>query len=297
MRKTFVMRHKKHILLLAFLLVFSRNSLNAEEIPNYASDVYIAQGNILMVKKPGNVKAKPFVVKGVSWSPATRAPKQGPNPKNTAENVDYGFFFDWEGRDPQGHEVLEYWLKNELSAHLSDIPLMKEMNVNTVRLYHTIGSSVENYALVAVEIRKVLDEFYKNNIMVIVTVAMSKAHLDAGIYKEAVNAYKDHPAVLMWAIGNEWNLNGFYGTWQNLDEACLKVNEVAREIKDLDGHHPVGSILGDTFVNSNLSAGCGGLWLIKDILERAPNVDIWGLNIYRGKSFGNLFRQCKQQWQ
>jgi len=37
-----------------------------------------------------------FVIKGISWSPATMAPDTGPNPLNPfnpSENVPYGFFF------------------------------------------------------------------------------------------------------------------------------------------------------------------------------------------------------------
>ena len=290
-------KSKRYIFALAWLIAFTYGAQGDQEVPQSASEVSIEQGNILMVKKPGQTQAKPFVIKGVSWSPATRAPKDGPNPLSTLETVQYGFFFDWDGRYPQGHELLQYWLKNELSSHLSDIPLMKQMNVNTVRLYHTIGSSVEEYNQVAIEIKKVLDEFYKNDIMVIVTVAISKEQLDTGIYKEVVNAYKDHPAVLMWAIGNEWNLNGFYGAWDSVFDASARVNEVAEEIKALDTHHPVCSILGDSFLDSNSNDECGVLWLVKDILAHCPNVDIWGLNIYRGESFGNLFEQWSQTWQ
>ncbi len=265
---------------------------------NIPSDVYVeVENNTLMVKKPNAALAMPFVIKGLSWSPATRAPEYGPNPLNSLVSVPYGFFFDgaWRDPNPQGYEVLNYWLKNQLSAnYLTDIPLMRQMNVNTVRIYHSLGSSVEDYAVIAQDILKVLDGFYnngKNSVMVIMTVAMSKADLDSGKYLQVVNAYKDHPAILMWAIGNEWNLNKFYG-YGNVDEAAAAVIQAAGSIKEIDPHHPVSSVLGDVFNSSDAS-----MWILKDVISRCPNVDIWGINVYRGSSFNNLFLQWKNLWE
>lgn len=264
-----------------------------------ATDVYVDKSkNVLMVTRP-NGEIYPFVIKGLSWSPATKAPLNGPNPLNPAGNVQYGFFFNWEGRNPQGNEVLNYWLKNELSANSSvDIPLMRQMNVNTVRIYHSLGSSVEDYAVIKQSILKVLDELYNNgdtSIMVIMTVAISKADLDSGKYLQVVNAFKDHPAILMWTIGNEWNFNRLYG-YGSLTDAAASVNLAAESIKAIDSHHPVASILGDAFENSGENA-CGQLWVLKDVIQLCPNIDIWGLNVYRGTSFNGLFLQWKSLWE
>ena len=260
------------------------------DVPNAPSDVYIDQGtNILMVQKP-NDTARPFVIKGVSWSPATRAPAQGPNPLDPTGTVPYGFFFDWDGRYPPGYEVLNYWLKNELinSEHyLIDIPLIKQMNANTVRIYHSLGSSLEDYTVVKSQLMPLLDTSYNNGIMVIMSVAMSKKDLDSQKYLTVVSSFKDHPAILMWAIGNEWNLNGFYDTWA-MTEAAQAVEQAAIRIKELDVHHPVCSILGDAFESG---------WKIGDILPQCLSIDLWGLNIYRGMSFGNLFEQWKAAWE
>ena len=105
-------KSKRYIFALAWLIAFTYGAQGDQEVPQSASEVSIEQGNIRMVKKPGQTQAKPFVIKGVTWSPATRAPKDGPNPLSTLETVQYGFFFDWDGRYPQGHELLQYWLKN-----------------------------------------------------------------------------------------------------------------------------------------------------------------------------------------
>lgn len=153
---------------------------------------------------------------------------------------------------------------------------------------------MEDYTVIAQDVLKVLDGFYnngKNSVMVIMTVAMSKADLDSGRYLQVVNAYKDHPAILMWAIGNEWNINKFYG-YTNVNEATAAVNQAAGSIKAVDSHHPISSVLGDVFETSDAS-----IWIIKNAVSGCPNVDIWGINVYRGSSFGNLFLQWKSLWE
>jgi len=268
----------------------------AGEVPNIPSDVYVERGtNNLIVTKPNSKPAK-YVIKGVSWSPATRAPQNGPNPLNPKATVQYGFFFDWDGRNPQGHEVMNYWLENQLvDNYKKDIPLMKQLNVNTVRIYHSLGSNVENYNNVAAQLMPVLDEFYRNGIMVIMTVAMTKGDFEGENpkYLKVVQAFKNHPAILMWAIGNEWNFNKLYDAsnisdvdkyWQAID----MVDTAARRIKQADPRHPVCSILGDQLGKADD--------ITPVILYCCYNVDIWGLNVYRGKTFGNLFSQWKDAW-
>jgi len=440
----------------------------ATDVPAAPSDVHIDAGNNTLIVQTPDSAAKPFVIKGVSWAPASKAPINGPNPLNLNETVDYGFFFDWDGRYPQGNEILNYWLKNALAANYQrDIPLIKSMNANTVRIYHALGSNLEDYNNVANQITQVLDECYRNGIMVIMTVAISKDDLQdqfyiykdnaavenhfvpsgwmgdtgdlvlenaaanpkegrncikitysaarsngqgwAGIYWQQpennwgtvpaagynltgakrltfwarsenggefitfklggisgqygdsgyitrgitltntwqkytidltginlsriiggfsftvslspktfyldeiryegndiycqtnekryvklVNAYKNHPAILMWSLGNEWNLNGYYG-FTDMTEAALATNEAAAKIKSIDPHHPVSSCLGDRFSIGNYGS-CGQDQAASDIpsiVNACTNVDLWGINLYRGTSFGELFNQWK----
>ena len=288
-------KNSKIKLVFVYLAIFSLGSLfiigssYAGEIPNSPTDVYIDQGNnILMVTKPNDIP-KPFVIKGVGWSAATKAPAQGPDPLNLNNQTQYGFFFDWDGRNPNGHDVLNYWLTSQLRERCTkDLPLIKNMNANTVRIYHSLGSNVVDYTKVAPGIKIVLDECYKNGIMVIMAVAISKEDLSLRRYLQVVNSYKEHPAILMWAIGNEWNFNKFYG-FSNLEDAARAVNQAAVEIKGIDQHHPVSSILGDKFVDFPI------------VLTNCPSVDVWGINVYRGNDFGSgdsdLFQQWKNLWE
>src|SRR5204862_5516450 len=63
------------------------------------------QGTQLLVEKglPGGRRAAPipYVIKGITWVPAARAPRDGPDPlAPQGPPVSYGFFFDWPDRRP-----------------------------------------------------------------------------------------------------------------------------------------------------------------------------------------------------
>lgn len=82
---------------------------------------------------------------------------------------------------------------------------------------------------------------------------------------EAVNKYKDHPAVLTWGVGNEVYLN------MATDEEKLVYSKflerVCSQIKSLDPHHPISSVEAWTF---------GLDWWENHV----PSLDIYGLNSY-----------------
>lgn len=83
----------------------------------------------------------------------------------------------------------------------------------------------------------------------------------------AVRRYKDHPAVLMWGIGNEMEGDG------KNPAIWYAVDHIAREIKQLDPHHPTMTVIAEL--------GDGKL----GSLERfCPHIDIVGVNSYGGIS-------------
>ena len=81
--------------------------------------------------------------------------------------------------------------------------------------------------------------------------------------REEVLLYKDHPALLMWGIGNELNLGASNPAVWNA------VNDISRMIHEVDGNHPTTTML-------------AGLWpeLISDIKERAPDLDLLSFQSY-----------------
>jgi hypothetical protein len=81
--------------------------------------------------------------------------------------------------------------------------------------------------------------------------------------RRQVVAYKDHPALLTWLVGNELNLEA---TDARVWDA---VGELAGMIHQLDPHHPVMTTL----------AGFDRA-LIEEIKARAPELDLIGIQLY-----------------
>ena len=82
-----------------------------------------------------------------------------------------------------------------------------------------------------------------------------------------VKKTKDHPAVLMWAIGNELDfvppLNPFNPrVWD-------AVNQAAKAIHAVDPNHPVMTVIGTSMMGK-----------VADIVKRCPDLDLLGINTY-----------------
>lgn len=81
--------------------------------------------------------------------------------------------------------------------------------------------------------------------------------------KTEILKYKDHPALLLWVIGNELNL---HSTNPKVWDA---VNEIAKMIHEVDPNHPTMTAL----------AGIGKD-VIREIKTRAPDLDLIGIQMY-----------------
>ncbi len=86
--------------------------------------------------------------------------------------------------------------------------------------------------------------------------------------RSAVRKYKDHPALLMWGLGNE--MEGMTGS----DPAVWKALDVlARIIKKEDPNHPVMTVIAGYAPDK-----------IQGIIANYPSVDVLGVNAYGGAS-------------
>ena len=85
---------------------------------------------------------------------------------------------------------------------------------------------------------------------------------------QTVRGLKAHPAVLMWALGNELELNA--STPQRI-QVWKALEELARAVKAEDPHHPVIAVL----------AGAGDTKL-RELDQYAPSLDAVGINAYGG---------------
>ncbi len=96
--------------------------------------------------------------------------------------------------------------------------------------------------------------------------ARVKAQRDS--LRNAVGKYKNHPALLVWGLGNEMEA---FETKAPDEVLWRELNYLAGIIKEMDPHHPVMTVISE--VRPEKIAG---------ILEHFPNLDILGVNSYGG---------------
>ena len=84
-------------------------------------------------------------------------------------------------------------------------------------------------------------------------------------FTEVVKEYKDHPAILMWGIGNETDL--FYSDFK----VWNAIDDIAKMIKEVDPIHPTMTVTAGLDVAE-----------VQLIMERAPHIDVYGINTYGG---------------
>lgn len=148
-----------------------------------------------------------------------------------------------------------------------DSAIMKEAGINVVRPYEAITD------------RAVLDKLLSRGIYV-ANSAYSWGGSSVQSAVDVVNAVKDHPAIIMWEVGNEWNYNGlYYG--MSFHQARARVAEVVEAVKRADPAHPVSTIYGEL--------------PDAETLRILSSVDVWGINAYRGIGFWDLFTSWKSR--
>ena len=148
-----------------------------------------------------------------------------------------------------------------------DLALMNEAGINTIRVYKPIGEV------------SVLDKIAAAGIKVITSFGYNQdGHFDiiTGSYLDYVNTYKNHKAILLWELGNEYNYHPewFEGDIKNW-YASLQI--AADAIHKNDPNHPVASAHGELPDSATLTA--------------STNVDLWGLNVYRWDNPEAIFNQ------
>lgn len=233
-------------------------------VPSQPSAVTIDGRQLLLQKRlpEGTLApAAPYVIRGVDWSPA------GP----TTPGGGTAFV-----RRPEFGK-----------AYQTDLPLMKAMNVNTLRTFMDLGLPGDSG--VTVSGLQILDECYRNGIMVIMTVDDGNGR--SARVSQAVNYYKNHPAILAWSLGSEWNINLFWEQPQPTPEqAAQRIETEAATVKSLDANHPVISSYGEFDLYQP-----AGVSILQALVNRpGSKIDIWSFNLYRGDTFGDVWRQWLQ---
>ncbi len=123
--------------------------------------------------------------------------------------------------------------------------------------------------------QEVLDEALKNGLMVTMGIEMgserhgfdyndvAQVQAQKERVREEVLALKDHPALLIWSIGNELNLN--YTNPKVWDA----VNDIAKMIHELDGNHPTTTTLAGISQKE-----------VDYIKSKCPDLDILSIQMY-----------------
>ncbi len=151
-----------------------------------------------------------------------------------------------------------------------DLDLMLEAGINTIRVYSPITDV------------RVLDQIHAAGIKLIIGFGYNQqGHFDmlSGSCMEYVSRFKAHDAILFWELGNEYN---YHPEWfeGNIQNWYNTLNDVAAAIHMIDDTHPVATAHGELPDMKTLTA--------------CPNIDIWGLNVYRWDDPDKIFNQWSE---
>jgi len=152
---------------------------------------------------------------------------------------------------PKGSKDLSF---NSLDQ---DLALMVEAGINTIRVYAPIDN------------KDVLDKIHDAGLKVTIGFGYNQGgrfDILSGTFVDYINTFKNHPAILMWELGNEYNYHPewFEGDIKNWYKALKEATDLAHEN---DTNHPVTTAHGD----------------LPDALALSicTNIDVWGMNSYR----------------
>lgn len=264
---------KKIILLLLFWCY-------SQSIFSQSEKVHVDSNNSQMKLK---VNGKDFMVNGMNWDYF---------PIGT--NYNYSL---WN----QNESVIKQALDDEMS-------LLQNMGVNSIRVYSGIPKKWIEYIYDNYGIYTMLNHSFGrygltiNGVWTPVTVYSDKKTKDLLLseVKKMAEEYKNTRGLLLFLLGNENNYGLFWAgaeTEDFPDEEEKKrevgekrgrpmyqlMNEASKAMKSINPNNPV--------------AICNGDLLFLDIVaEECKDVDIFGINVYRGKSFGDLYDRVKKEY-
>ncbi len=184
-----------------------------------------------------------------------------------------------------------------------EMSLLKDMGVNTLRQYSSIPPRWIKHIYEQFGIYTVLNHSCARYGLLLDSVWVGNTDYSdqrtrqvvLTEIKEMVAAYKDTPGLLMWLLGNEnnyglhWNSAETGNTPTGEDPQTFQarqlyslLSEAVKIIHADDPNHPVAMANGD-------------LLYLDIIAEEMPNLDVFGANVYRGRSFEDLFQRVEKE--
>ena len=228
------------------------------------------------------VNGEKFIINGMNWDVI-------PIGKD-AVSADF-----WKSSD----EIIKLGLDHEMS-------LLRDMNINTIRHYSDIPPKWIEYIYKNYGIYTMINHSFGRYGMSIdgewnPITDYSNSKMQKILLSEIeamVKEYKNTPGLLLYLLGNENNYGLFWSGAETEDfpeEEAKKMavgekygrpmyrlmNEASKIIKKLDSNHPVAICNGDNL-------------FIEIIAKECVDIDILGVNSYRGASFTDLFKSVKE---
>jgi beta-glucuronidase len=240
------------------------------------------------------VNNKPYIIKGITYAPTKVG--QSPDDGTLTNWMEYDFNRNRKSDGPYDAFVD----KNRNNRQdvdeppVGDFKIMKDMGVNTIRLYHQpfkIEKSILRDLYKRFGLRVMMGDFLGKYAIgsgaswyegTDYTNPKHRANMLKSVI-DMVGEFKDEPYILMWLLGNE-NVYGVACNANKQPEAFYRfVNEVAAEIKKIDKNHPVAIANGDTLFLDVFAKNC-------------PDVDIFAANLYRGNyGFVDFWQVVKEE--
>ena len=199
------------------------------------------------------VHGDPFIMKGICYSPVRKG-----------------------GNFPEDLIINNPTEKN-LVVIERDFRMMHAAGINTIRTYFPIIDS---------RILKLLTKYQLRTIVPV----LSSHQTSFQKLSSTVTLLKKHPSTLIWEVGNEWDINYFYSKKMDpkhaeglgFQDSLHLLKNAAAYIKLLDKNHPVSTGVSARVLKNRSSLAQ---------LAQLDSVDLFGINIYHGKSFGNSLHQ------
>ena len=225
------------------------------------------------------VNEKPFMVNGMNWDYY---------PVGT--NYNYSL---WNEPD----DFIKQALDDEMA-------LLQNMGVNTIRVYAGIPKKWIEYIYETYGIYTMLNHsFGRYGLTIDGAWVANTEYSDQKVkdlllaeVKKIAEEYKDTKGLLLYLLGNENNYGLFWEGAETEDipmedrasthraTAMYKLfNDAALAIKSIDSNHPI------SFCN-------GDLLFLDIIANECKDVDIFGINVYRGISFTDLYERVKNEY-
>lgn len=240
------------------------------------------QDEVIIVKSENGMKlvvnGEDFMINGMNWDYF---------PIGT--NYTYSL---WDQPENIIKEALDY-----------EMALLKEMGVNAIRQYTGVPPKWIQYIYEKYGIYTMINHsFGRYGVEVDGVWKGNTEYSDSQVQnillsevEEMVNTYKNTPGLLLYLLGNENNYGLFWGGAETEDipeideKSTIRArymyklfNKATKKIKKKDPSLPV--------------AICNGDFLFMEIIvEECKDIDIFGVNMYRGISFGDAFQVVKDK--